>query len=305
MGWLYEGLALICQGFISWLSDVYWFGLSTRVARLDQLWASTLFVFQLLKSLYIPMDATMLGIYASCLVAAVLAFISAQLCHWAMCERMRDRVRDDSEDGDPSGMEISSYSMELTPTASTDELSSSHCEISQTEQVRKRSLESPPTADCGDKDANCGLSGFGRVPSSDSTTTDTSSHRARLLSGSAVPPTGTESSSTPKVQQPKRWSRLVQHLGLVPFSQAAIRVLYGDCRAVTCPRLASAESPRYPFFVAWTYPPQVVPKSGRDLTPDELEELKLFEGFLLFHTFWHYSLPVGATCWVIYATFLY
>jgi hypothetical protein len=87
------------------------------------------------------------------------------------------------------------------------------------------------------------------------------------------------------------WTETARALRLVPASQTLMEALN------------LSTSVRDVKLVDVVASPSDSKKSlPKQLAAVQFEEVLLFRSFLLFHTLWHYSIPVAAGCWIIYST---
>lgn len=253
--WFYESLALMAQGFISYFSDVHFFGLNVYAARLDQVWATSLFCLQLLKSLYIPMDSWQMVFYGWALISAVLCFTSAQLCHFGMCELLEERLHEQVcwsgdttlKNAEPAGLAIPTP--ELMPVGD--------------DAMRQGITKRRGGVDGGSDDLEAShCFQFPAFPADDAPLETTYSDADRFST------LGHDAASADEYSEAtyRFWTRVTRSLRLVPISRFCIQFLY------------------------------------RERGDSQTEEVALYRGFLLFHTFWHYSIPSGAWAWVVYTT---
>ncbi|CAD7922649.1 unnamed protein product [Amoebophrya sp. A120] len=330
--WRWEAFFLICQGFISYASDVRCFGLTWYVARLDQIWASSLFCLQLCKAAMVTMDQTQITIYAVALVTAVFFFVSAQICHWAMVHLM----------------EIRHYACEKLESGIGDEDFVLLDEHSKTqERPDEVHLQQAHTPSRGDKNARIG------VPSGAQTSTlgpqmitqlsavhqesmDNINNSSSANKNDSIP-------NTLKTRKSFAYDHEEQHAGeCVPKTRGVVG-------GVTCPtpKLPSAATEvdgttknvvpassslaitsslaAFAFQVAVDLllpiselflraitststgnfaaaEPVSSPKPSDEEDKNRQLETRLFQGFMFYHTLWHYSIPFGAFLWVWYTT---
>jgi hypothetical protein len=92
--WKIEGMMLVVQGVLSYLGDVYFFGLSISGSLADVVCASSLFCAQIAKPFFVQMNVASFAIYGSGIVVAIFCFVTGQLAFAKLLAKTRKRIHE-------------------------------------------------------------------------------------------------------------------------------------------------------------------------------------------------------------------
>lgn len=314
--------------------NFFYAGLTWYVARLDQVWASSLFCLQLAKSSRVSMDGVQVSIYATALASASLFFVAAQLCHRSMVATMEHNTRQSSA--------ASTKNFEITDKKITDvdaQFLHQDLEEGREEGGEGRLLEkmaspprhtacSPPRQEAM---ASTPLGGGSPSPvkrnavvprksfafdedviSSNNYPTSCSvdsgggeNYDSNFVTGGVTCPTPALPASIPQ-GEPRRKADVpaAEIMGPLPGSSyfALQCLLPFSERCIGPPgemdEGAVEKLPSSSTSEACTF--DAAAEAGANAS--RRTESRYFRSFLFYHTLWHYAIPGGAFLWVQYTT---